>query len=30
MTEDPNSYVASLSARMYQTVRMRKEEPPQP
>jgi len=30
MTEDPNSYVACLSARMYQTVRMRKEEPPQP
>jgi len=26
MTEDPNSYVASLAARMYQTVRMRKEE----
>jgi tetratricopeptide (TPR) repeat protein len=30
MTEDPNGYVASLAARMYQTVRMRKEEPPQP
>jgi len=30
MTEDPNSYVASLAARMYPTVRMRKEAPPQP
>jgi len=26
MAEDPNGYVASLAARMYQTVRMRKEE----
>jgi hypothetical protein len=25
MTEDPSGYVASLAARMYQTVRMRKE-----